>query len=134
MWNVFYEDARKAIEEVFFEECVYADDLNAFRTFPESTPNNVVTECLKACQQELHTWGQANQVAFDASKEGFYIISTSEPQGEKFKILGVVFDTSLSMQAAVDDLVSAASWKLKMLLRIKRYYSDEDMVVFYKAN
>ena len=39
LWNIFYEDARKAIDELLYEECVYADDLNAYGTFPEPTLN-----------------------------------------------------------------------------------------------
>ena len=31
LWNLFFEDARAAINEVFFTEYVFADDLNAFR-------------------------------------------------------------------------------------------------------
>ena len=34
LWNVFYEDARRAMEEWFFEEIMYADGLNACREFP----------------------------------------------------------------------------------------------------
>jgi hypothetical protein len=31
LWNFFFEDARHAINETFFTEIVYADDLNAYR-------------------------------------------------------------------------------------------------------
>ena len=37
LWNVCYEDARRAMEELFFEEIMYADDLNACRELPGST-------------------------------------------------------------------------------------------------
>ena len=33
LWNLFYEDARRAIHETGFEEIVYADDLNGFKEF-----------------------------------------------------------------------------------------------------
>ena len=33
LWNLFFEDARHAINECFFKEIIYADDLNAFRIF-----------------------------------------------------------------------------------------------------
>ena len=33
LWNMFYEDARRAIHETGFEEIVYADDLNRFKEF-----------------------------------------------------------------------------------------------------
>ena len=43
-------------------------------------------------QQELHRWGAANQVSFDADKESKHVLSRSEPFGADFKLLGVVFD------------------------------------------
>ena len=33
LWNVFYEDASKAIRSKAFTEIVFADDLNAFRKY-----------------------------------------------------------------------------------------------------
>ena len=43
LWNIFYEDAKDAIREIMFEESVYADDLNAYRVFPESTGDRYKT-------------------------------------------------------------------------------------------
>ena len=51
-----------------------------------------------------------------------------------FKLLGVPFDTELSMGQAVSELVSSAGWKLRTLLRTKRFYSDADLIVLYKAH
>jgi len=33
LWNIFYQDAKRAIEEMMYEECVYADDLNAYKEY-----------------------------------------------------------------------------------------------------
>ena len=82
----------------------------------------------------LNKWGTANQVAFDAGKESQHILSLSDPEGSVFKLLGVPFDTELSMGQAVSELVSSAGWKLRTLLRTKRFYSDADLVVLYKAH
>jgi hypothetical protein len=75
LWNAFYEDARRAINELMYTETVYADDLNAFRVFPASVQNTNVLKSLAACQTELHDWGRANQVAFDSKKESIHILS-----------------------------------------------------------
>ena len=100
-----------------YEELVFADDLNAYRIFPGTVPNRKILVSLEACQKELPRWGEANQVQFDAGKEGLQILSASgDAHGEDFKILGVVFDVELSMRSAVDELVTAASWKFKMLV------------------
>ena len=78
--------------------------------------------------------GDANQVAFDAAKESQQVLSTSDPEGSTFKLLGVPFDTELSMANAVSELVSSAGWKLKTILRTRRFYTDADLIVFYKAH
>ena len=85
-------------------------------------------------QCELHKWGEANQVTFDAAKESQHVLSTSDPEGSSFKLLGVPFDTELSMAHAVSELVSSAGWKLRIILRIRRFYTDADLIVFYKAH
>ena len=54
LWNVYYEDAGKAIHELSYTEIVYADDLNAYREFLGSVPNDKIKKSLKACQKELH--------------------------------------------------------------------------------
>jgi hypothetical protein len=134
LWNLFFEDARFAIHEYFFQEVVYADDLNAYRIFPPDTGNDSIKTCIHNCQQELHKWGLANQVAFDAGKESQHVISVSDPSGNSFKMLGVIFDTSLSMADAIEELVSAASWKLRTLIRTRRFYTHADLVILYKAH
>ena len=39
LWNLFFEDARRALNSGGFTEAVYADDLNAFKAFAQTTPN-----------------------------------------------------------------------------------------------
>ena len=68
------------------------------------------------CQQELHKWGRANQVDFDASKESQHVLSLSDPVGGNFRLLGVPFDTELSMVSAVSEIVSSAGWKFPKTL------------------
>jgi hypothetical protein len=134
LWNTFYEDARRAIQETFFEEIVFADDLNSFRMFPGTTPNDRIIRSMQGCQAELHSWGEANQVSFDPEKESFHILSNTEPFGEEFKLLGVSFDTTLSMESAVQQVTQSASWKLKMLIKTMKYYNTGELVMLYKAH
>ena len=49
-------------------------------------------------------------------------------------MLGVTFDSELSMSEAVSEIVTAAGWKLRTLLRTRRYYTDSDLIVLYKAH
>ena len=61
-------------------------------------------------QQELHKWGDANQVSFDAKKASRHILSRTEPLGPDFKLLGVEFDCGLDMENAVRSLVGKVKW------------------------
>ena len=134
LWNVFFEDARAAINQMMFEEVPYADDLNSFRLYPRSISNHTILHDVSECQQDLHRWGRGNQVVFDASKETVNILSTTEPHGMPFKILGVKFDAKLQMGIAIHECVTQASWRMKTLLRTRRFYNDCEMILFFKAH
>jgi hypothetical protein len=134
LWNMFYEDARRAIEECFFTEVVFADDLNGYREFPGETSNDTVLHSIDKCQQELHLWGKANNVEFDPSKESKHVLSFERPHNGRFKLLGIEFDGKLSMEDAIDELVVEAGWKLQMLIRSRRFYTDADLVGLYKTH
>ena len=134
LWNLFFEDARLALNEWMFSEVIYADDLNAFRIFGNAVGVDAMQKSMDNCQQELHAWGAANQVLFDGAKESKHILSLSRPVGGSFKMLGVVFDDTLTMESAISELVAGAGWKLRTLQRTQRYYCDADLVVLYKAH
>jgi hypothetical protein len=133
LWNLFFEDARTAINECMFEEVVYADDLNAYRIFKSTAETAAIEDSMKSCQTELHAWGRANQVVFDPSKESHHILSMSDPVGANFRLLGVAFDGGLTMVDAVGELVADASWKLRTLQRTRRYYTDAELILLYKS-
>ena len=90
-------------------------------------------DAVDKCQDSLHSWGRANQVAFDPSKEGKRIISRSRPQGEPFLLLGILFDCKLLMEEAVQDLVSKCRWKLRTLLHSQRHFDGNALVRLYKS-
>jgi hypothetical protein len=132
LWNLFFEDARKAINEFFYEEAVFADDLNAFKIVPSTTTLANAMASIDLVQQELHKWGAANQVTFDPAKESKHVLSRVEPYGEDFKLLGVVFDCRLNMDVAVQALAGKVRWKVQMLLRSRKSFNVVDMIVQYE--
>ena len=133
LWNVFYGDARHAIHEVGFEECIFADDLNCFKVLAGSYGDNSAFNLLGRCQETLHKWGEANQVTFEPSKETMHVLDRYDPCGGSFKLLSVVFDGRLGMHEAVHHLCSEASWRLKTLLRTRRFYDCNSMLRLFKA-
>ena len=103
---------------------VYVDDLNAFREFDYAISDDDIRAELVHCQKELHKWGEANQVTFDARKEHFAVISLSDPAGENFKVLGLEFDSKLSMHSCVHSCVVDVSWRFRSLLRTLRFFHN----------
>ena len=87
LWNLFYEDARRAIQETSFEEIVYADDVNGFKEFEHNASVVSVLPDAKKCQTELHKWGRANHVSFDQAKESAHIVSLAQPHLDPLKLL-----------------------------------------------
>ena len=88
----------------------------------------------RGCQKEVHTWGKANGVDFECTKESFHVISRSEPDGDVFKQLGVSFDTQLLMDVEISGLVAEASWKLATMLRTRRFFNDMEIIRHFKAH
>ena len=83
-------------------------------------------------QRELHHWGAANRVVFDASKEHHIILSRTDPLGDDFRLLGIEFDCKLLMHVAIREVVTEASRRVKALLKTQRYYSKQQLIILYK--
>ena len=81
----------------------------------------------------MHSWGRANKITFDDEKEFSSIISNHDPEGPDYKIMGMWFDTCLSMKRVIQELVDQVRWKLTTLLRAKKFFSVQDLIDQYKA-
>ena len=68
LWLVFFEDASQPIIDAAFEEIIFADDLNAYKTYSKNTRNSRLLKQAAKCQRNLHDWGYANQVQFEPTK------------------------------------------------------------------
>ena len=75
LWNQFAADAAVPVQRAGYTEVVYADDSNAFKAFDAKVENAEIQRDLRQVQTQLHAWGRANRVEFDAGKEGFAILS-----------------------------------------------------------
>ena len=53
LWVCFYEDARRAINEWFYTEVAFVDDLNVYRELSRGTPNDKITQSMESCPKEL---------------------------------------------------------------------------------
>ena len=133
LWNVYYEDARQAVNQADFEETVFADDLNSFREYDSNWTDASILEDMAKCQEVLHKWGAANQVIFDPSQESFHILHQRQSYGENFHLLGVTFDPQLLMNAAACEIAAVANHRLTAVLRCRRHYSVGETVSMYKA-
>ena len=83
--------------------------------------------------ENLCRWGAANRVLFDPGKENFHGIHRTRAFGDDFKILGVLFDCQLTMRSAAHEIAAEAGWKVKSILRCRRFYSQREVMKLYKA-
>ena len=134
LWNVFYADARTSIEHCGFEDIVYADDLNAFKVVPAHMSDVDAFAAQRWCQETLHTWGRANSVTFDASKESAHIVARTRPVGDNFTILGVEFDCKLVMGVAVHKCAVECGWRLLTLVRTRRFHTDAELLMLFETH
>ena len=137
LWNAFFGDSRQALAKGHFAETVFADDLNCWKAYKlerdSANPHSAPLTDLREAQRELHRWGQANQVRFDPSKESFHILHRHLHHGDDFKVLGCVFDSQLLMHAAARHIATEAGWRLKTLLRSRRFFTLPELMRLYKA-
>ena len=133
LWNHHFADSKEAVRRNGFTETVFADDMNAFKRMRRTTPAEEIEQALQSCQMDLHQWGSGNRVTFDPGKESRHVIHRLCPERSEFKILGVVFDNHLLMHKAVRELARQGGWRLRAILRARRFFSTRQLVHLFKA-
>ena len=134
LWNVFFEDARVPVNKTGFMDAFFADDLNCYKDYSKECKNELLVDEMKDCQAELHKWGRANKVQFDAGKESMHILHRSKPEGEGFEMFGIIFDTKLQMEEEIRRLANRCRWKLRTLLKSQRFFTEAELVKQYKSH
>ena len=112
LWNLFFEDARHAIQEAGFVEIVYADDLNGFREFEHNVSvDSVMTEA-KKCPTELHKWGKANQILLIQRRNAWMSCPTHNHTATHSNCSASPSTASSGWTLCVRETVNQASWQL----------------------
>ena len=78
--------------------------------------------------------GKRNRIEFDSSKEHLIIIHPLVPEGDNFKLLGTLIDPKLSMEPAIESILSRCRPKVKAILRTRRFYSIPDLLMQFKTH
>ena len=71
-------------------------------------------------------------MTFDSSKEHINILHPRHGHGETFKLLGCPVDVKLTMNEAIDFVVTRARPKIKALLRARAFYTIVDLIIQFK--
>ena len=128
LWNAFFGDIAEHVPEGSQLINLFADDLTVMTHAPQHVNDSVILEELKETQSRTHDWGRRNQVEFDGSKEFFNILHPSRGSGEDFKLLGTLFDNSLSMRPCIEGILGKIRPKIRALLRLRHFYSTAAML------
>ena len=119
LWNSFFSDVSVPAKSTGGRESMFADDLNVFQEFDRKKNLAEVQDTLQQCREKIHTWGKANRVSFDPSKEHLVVLHPAEYHGPCFKLLGLMVDTDLAMESAIDSLLTKIRPKIKAILRTR---------------
>ena len=101
--------------------------------FRQTEANDEIVADLKICQAACHNWGGANQIEFEMAKESFTVLHRRDPFGSNFKLLGAIFDTSLSMQPTFDAVKKNMQWRLRALYRLHQFFCESKMITLFKT-
>ena len=134
LWNVFFGDVAMPAKSQGGDEAIFADDLNVFHEFDKRASHEEVMQTLAKCRKNFHRWGRANRVLFDAKKEHLLIIHPTMGSGEPIKVLGCLTDVKLTMDKAIDEILSRIKPKVTALLRTRAYYSERALIAQFKTH
>ena len=61
------------------------------------------------CRTELHAWRASQQILFDNTKKSMHILDGDHPRGESVKLLGIHYDTKLTILTACLQIAAPGS-------------------------
>ncbi len=79
-------------------------------------------------------WGAINQVCFDPGKDSLHILDGRRPCGDSFRLLGVTFDTQLTMKYGIMEIAARGHARVQMVLRARRSHSERETFQLFKAH
>ena len=131
--NIFYADVSSFVRCLGFTDVVFADEFNCWKAFKAGTTLEEICGQTRQCQGNLHEWGAANSVKFDASKESFHVLHRTRRHGEGFRLLGLSFDEALRMGKVCLEIAREAGWRLQSVLRPRRFFTQRQTINLYKS-
>ena len=134
LWNIFVRDVEDRIRAKRAHPQLFADDISCWKRFARHVPNATVVDEMLEVQRELHEWGDENMVRFDGHKEKIVVICAEHCDVECFRLLGVLFDNRLCMNACIDDIAGRARAKMKSILRLRSVLPVKGLIALYKAH
>ena len=73
-------------------------------------------------------------MVFDTEKEHIVILHPRHGEGDPFKLLGCLVDCKLTMQQAIDQLLSQIRPKVKAIVRTRSHYAVKDLISQFKTH
>ena len=128
LWHAIVSYAACAEKKLRGKSSIFADDLNVFQEFDRTIANEQCKKVMYDCRLKVHNWGKVNRVVFDADKEHVIILHPLQGEGDPFKLLGCLVDLKLTMQQAIDKLLSQIRPKVKVIVRTRMHYTEKDLI------
>ena len=99
---VFFNDVTQPASSLGGTPSLFADDLTVFQKFAKTDSNEHIHRHMHLCRTRVHKWGRINRVAFDPSNEHVVVIHPTLGEGDPFKLLGLLVDYKLTMDAGIE--------------------------------
>jgi len=66
-------------------------------------------------------------------QRSFTVLHRHDPYGSNFKLLGAIYDTSLSMQPTFDAIKKNMQWRLRALYKLRKFFTEAKMINLFKT-
>jgi hypothetical protein len=123
---------------------LYADDTQLYFAFDLNSPSDFETAIgkVKNCIDDIMTWMSQNKLKLNDDKTEFLVLSSSRQQhkipeaslsigsatiarSKTARNLGVIFDSTLSMESHVSAICKNSFFQLRNIAKIRKYLTDK---------
>ena len=131
---------------------IYADDIQVYSSFDPGNHNSMISALsqMSTCIDEIMSWMIVNRLKLNEEKTEFLVVISDHLEhllpavtlrigtkiiqpSESVRNLGIVFDTSLSMNAQVTSLCKGLNYQMRNISRIRRFLDKDTCHLVVRA-
>uniref|UniRef100_A0A803TNR7 Reverse transcriptase domain-containing protein n=1 Tax=Anolis carolinensis TaxID=28377 RepID=A0A803TNR7_ANOCA len=145
LFNIYMKPMREIIQSFRVRYHLYADDVQLCHSFPSVTKEAV--QVLNQCLAAVSDWMRANKLKLNPDKTEVLLVSRKAEQGigrgllegvalplkTQVRSLGVLLDSSLSLEPQVSVVARGAFAQLRLVHQLRPYLGKSDLATVVHA-